>query len=72
MIAPENRGPALAAAIILLVFGLGGFFLPTIMLAVGERSTTLAGIIAVAFVLAFFGLFWWRGKSQERRRRSDR
>lgn len=67
MIAPENRGPAIAAAVILLCFGLGGYFLPTIMLLVGNYSTTVAGIIAVAFVAAFFGVFWLRGRAQARR-----
>ena len=67
MIAPENRGPAVAAALILLVFGVGGYFLPTIMLAVGNYSTTVAGIIAVAFVMAFFGVFWLRSRRQSRR-----
>ena len=66
MIAPENRGPLIAAAIILLFFGLGGFFLPTVMLAVGNYSTFLAGIIAVSFVLGFFAIFWLRARSQSR------
>lgn len=67
VIAPENRGPLLAAALILLFFGLGGFFLPTIMLLVGDYSTTVAGIIAMVFVAAFFGVFWLRARAQARR-----
>jgi cytochrome c biogenesis protein CcdA len=67
VIAPENRGPVLAAALILLVFGVGGFFLPTIMLAVGSYSTVAAGLIAILFVLAFFGIFWLRSRQQPRR-----
>jgi hypothetical protein len=67
VIAPENRGPVLAAALILLVFGVGGYFLPKIILAVGSYSTTAAGLIAVLFVLAFFGIFWLRGRRQSRR-----
>ena len=51
---PENRNSAIAAAILLAVFGLGAFYLPTIMLAVGNISTVAAGIIAVLFVAAFF------------------
>ena len=65
---PENRSSAIAAAILLAVFGLGTFYLPTIMLAVGNLSTIAAGVVAVLFVAAFFLVFWLRGKSQKRRR----
>lgn len=64
---PENRNSAIAAAILLAVFGLGAFFLPTVMIAVGNMSTAAAALIAIAFVLAFFGVFWLRGRSQQRR-----
>ena len=61
----ENRSAAIAAAIILVGFGLGAFYLPTIMLAVGNCSTVAAGIVAVLFVAAFFLVFWLRGRSQD-------
>ncbi|MCX7304813.1 MAG: hypothetical protein NTV73_10830 [Hyphomicrobiales bacterium] len=64
---PENRSSAIAAAILLAVFGLGAFYMPTIMIAVGNVSTIAAGIIAVLFVGAFFMVFWLRGRSQRRR-----
>jgi drug/metabolite transporter (DMT)-like permease len=64
---PATRNAALAAALILIVFGLGAYFLPTIMLALGEISSVAAGIFAVAFVAAFFAIFWLRGRRQERR-----
>ncbi len=64
---PENRNSAIAAAILLAVFGLGAFYMPTVMLAVGNLSTVVAALIAIAFVLAFFGVFWLRGRSQKRR-----
>lgn len=64
---PENRNSAIAAAILLAVFGLGAFYLPTIMIAVGDFSTIVAGIIAVLFVAAFFLVFWLRGRSQRGR-----
>jgi len=69
---PENRNSAIAAAILLAVFGLGAFYMPTIMLAVGNLSTVVAAVIAAAFVLAFFGVFWLRGRSQKRRDHSQR
>ena len=67
---PENRNSAIAAAILLAVFGLGAFYMPTVMLAVGDLSTFVAALLAIAFVLAFFGVFWLRGRSQKRRDRS--
>lgn len=61
----SNRSAAIAAAIILGGFGLVAFYMPTIMLAVGEFSTVAGGAIAILFVAAFFGIFWlrarWRG-----------
>lgn len=60
----NTRNAALAATIILLGFGLVAFYMPTIMLALGESSPIAGGIVAVLFVLAFFGIFWLRGRSR--------
>jgi hypothetical protein len=60
----ETRNAALAATCIMATFGLIAFYMPNIMLAVGEFSTAAAGVIAVSFVAAFFILFWLRGKSR--------
>lgn len=64
---PENRNSAIAAAVLLAVFGIGAFYLPTIMIAVGDLSPVAAGVVAVLFVAAFFLVFWLRGRSQNRR-----
>ncbi|MEX0404133.1 hypothetical protein ABGN05_00495 [Aquibium sp. LZ166] len=61
---PKTRNAAIAAAIILGGFGLVAFFMPTIMLAVGETSPVAAGLVAILFVAAFFGVFWLRGRSK--------
>ncbi len=66
---PENCNSAIAAAVLLAVFGLGAFYLPTIMIAVGNLSTGAAIAVAILFVVAFFGVFWLRGRSQRRRGR---
>jgi hypothetical protein len=58
----NNRNSAIAAAIILIGFGLVAFFMPDIMLAVGDMSPIAAGAIAVLFVAAFFLVFWLRGR----------
>jgi len=65
----ETQGAALAAFIIMLAFGLGAFYLPSIMLVLGNYSTAVGGIFAVLFVAAFFMVFWLRGRQQRNRHR---
>ncbi len=60
----KTRNSAIAAALILGGFGLVAFYMPTIMLALGEISPFLAGLVAILFVLAFFGVFWLRGRAK--------
>lgn len=62
----ETARTAIAAAIIFAVFALGAYFMPTIMLALGDVSPILASVFAIAFVLAFFVLFWLRGRYRRR------
>jgi hypothetical protein len=65
----ETRKTAIAAAIILFGFGAAWVFMPRIMLAVGSVSPIAAGILAIAFVAAFFAIFWLRSRSQNKKRR---
>jgi len=60
----NNRNAMIAAAAILIGFGLLAFLMPRIMLAVGEVSGWAAGAVAIAFVGGFFLLFWLRSRSQ--------
>ena len=55
---------ALAAAAILIGFGVVAYYLPAIVLALGEISPFAGAIAAALFVLAFFGIFWLRGRSR--------
>lgn len=64
----NNRNALIAAACIMLGFGLFAYYLPSIMLAVGEISTVAAGAVGVFFVAAFFLIFWLRGRSQNKTR----
>jgi len=64
----NNRSNAIAAAVILVGFGLFAYFLPTIMLDVGSVSTIAAAAVAVLFVVGFFLVFWLRARSQNKRR----
>lgn len=60
----NSRNAAFAAAIILIGFGLVAYYMPAIMLALGEASPLIGGAVAVLFVAAFFGVFWLRGQSR--------
>ena len=65
----QTRNTAIAALVILLGFGLVAFYMPTIMLWLGGLSPYAGGAAAALFVLAFFGVFWLRGRSQRRKQR---
>lgn len=65
----DSKNAAIAALCIILLFGVGAYYMPSLMLALGKISTVLAGVVAVAFVAAFFLLFWLRGRS--RRNKAD-
>lgn len=60
----STRNAAIAAAIILIGFGVGAFYLPTAVVAMGEVSPYAGAAVAALFVLAFFGVFWLRGRSR--------
>jgi uncharacterized membrane protein YbhN (UPF0104 family) len=62
----DTRNSAIAALLIILLFGTAAFYLPAVMLALGSFSTVLAGIFGVVFVLAFFTVFWLRARNQRR------
>lgn len=63
----SNRNAAIAAGLILLGFGLVGFYMPAIVVKLGAISPFAGAAAALVFVLAFFGLFWLRGRRQRKR-----
>ncbi|WP_426229791.1 hypothetical protein [Pararhizobium sp. DWP3-4] len=63
----KERSPAIAAAVILLVVGVGFFILPKIMLWIGTYSPWLAAAFGAVFVLGFFLIFWLRARYQRGR-----
>lgn len=67
--APERKGksPALAALFILLGTGVVFYFLPRVMIALGDVSPWLAGVFGTLLVLGFFLLFWLRARYQRSR-----
>ena len=64
----ESRSQAIAAAIILLGAGLVLYFLPTIVLWIGNFSPTLAIFVGVCLIMAFFAVFWLRARYQRSRK----
>lgn len=66
----SNRSSAIAAAIILGVTGLVFYFMPAMMMSLSEISPWLSYAVATAFVLAFFAVFWLRGKRQSKDQKS--
>ncbi len=58
--------PAAAAAIILLAAGLLLYFMPKLVLWIGEYSPALGVAAGVVIVFGFFILFWVRSRFQKR------
>ena len=62
----SNRSAAIAAAVILLGTGLVFYYRPAMMMSLSEISPWLSYALGIFFVLAFFAIFWLRGKRQRR------
>jgi hypothetical protein len=58
----QTKNNAIAAAIILLVVGAALYFMPAIVLGLGEISPLLGAAAGAVIVLAFFILFWLRSR----------
>ncbi|MEW4399793.1 hypothetical protein AB1J06_14000 [Agrobacterium tumefaciens] len=63
----KDWSPGLAAAGIILGFGLVFYVMPKIMLWLGDYSPFLAAAFGSVVVLCFFLLFWLRARYQRRR-----
>ncbi|MBC7283874.1 hypothetical protein [Hoeflea sp.] len=63
----SNRSSAIAAAVILGVTGLVFYYMPAMMMSLSEVSPWLSYALGIFFVLAFFAVFWLRGKRQQKR-----
>ena len=62
----SNRSSAIAAAIILFGTGLVFYLMPSMMMSLSEISPWLSYALAIFFVLAFFAVFWLRGRRQRK------
>ena len=63
----SDRGALIAAAIIMVVVVLGWLAMPRLMLLASDAGPIGGVLLALAFMLAFFGVFWLRGRYQARR-----
>ncbi|OAP37756.1 hypothetical protein AU381_13340 [Sinorhizobium glycinis] len=63
----KEKSPAIAAAIIMAVVGIGFFVLPSIIVRLGDVSPWLAAGVGALFVLGFFLIFWLRARHQRRK-----
>lgn len=61
----NGRNAAIAGFVIFAAFALGAYFMPSIMLALGEYSPAIAGIVAILFVAAFFAIFYLRARTKD-------
>ena len=64
---PEAKSQAIAAAVILLGAALVIYFLPTIVLFIGNYSPVLAFVVGALLLLGFFAIFWLRARYQRRK-----
>ena len=62
----DTRNAVIAAVWIMLLFGIGAYYLPTVMLSLGSFSTVLAGGFGIVFVLAFFSGFCLGARNQRK------
>lgn len=62
----SNRSSAIAAAAILIGTGLVFYYMPAMMMSLSEISPWLSYALATFFVLAFFAVFWLRGRRQRK------
>lgn len=66
----KDKRSAIAAAVILLVVGFGFYLMPSVMNWLATFSPWLSYSVAILFVLAFFAIFWLRGRHQSKKENS--
>ena len=64
---PEAKSQAIAAALILGGAGVVIYFMPSLVLWIGNYSPVLAVIVGAVLILGFFWIFWLRARYQRRR-----
>ncbi|MDQ0456225.1 hypothetical protein [Rhizobium paknamense] len=62
----RDKQAALAAGLILVLFGLGVFLMPKLVLWIGDYSPALAAAAGALVLLSFFIVLWLRARYQRR------
>ncbi len=65
---PEAKSQAIAAGVILVAAILVIYFLPTIVIGIGQYSPILGFVVGTLLLLGFFAVFWLRARYQKNRR----
>jgi len=60
----HKTGALIAAAVIMIAVAAILLAMPKIMLLVSGGGPVAGAAVAIAFMLAFFGIFWLRGRSK--------
>ena len=64
---PEDKNSAIAAALILAFVAFGLMAMPTLVIGLAGTVSPYAGVaLALAFILAPFGILWVRSKYQQK------
>ena len=68
-VVPDRLGTFISQNTSMIMLGMGVvfYFLPRVMIALGDVSPWLAGVFGALLVLAFFLLFWLRARYQRNR-----
>lgn len=64
---PRRYEAPIAAAVILVAVTAGWLLMPRLMLMVSGGGPIAGVLVAIAFMLAFFGVLWLRARHQQRR-----
>lgn len=64
---PETKSQVVAAALIMVGAVIVIYFLPSLVLWIGQYSSALAFLVGAILLLGFFWIFWLRARYQRRR-----
>lgn len=64
---PETKSQMIAAALIMIGAVAVIYFLPSLVLWIGQYSPALAFVVGAILLLGFFWIFWLRARYQRRR-----
>ena len=63
----ESRSQILGAAVVMIGAVVVIYFLPSVVLWIGQYSPVLAFVVGAVLLLGFFWVFWLRARYQRRK-----